>query len=624
MTNVADFQMILDTALSHHQAGRFAQAEALYHQILAADPNQPDALHLLGVVWHQTGRSGQALELIHRSVSINPTFASLNNLGDVLRSFGRVQEAIACFNRALQLNPESFDAYANLSLALTDLGNANDAEKCLTRACQLAPNNAEWHARLCKLRHSLGDFHGAAAAARKVVELAPNAADAWANLSLALTSAKKFDQALDAAHRAVALAPNGAGVCNNLGYVLERAGRVEEAEAAYQKAIELNPSFNLPHRNLAAMYDGRDDPERAVAHLNRSLELLANDLDGWVNLSNIRRRAKDYTGALAAADRAIQMDASNPNAHGNRGLALLSLGDYKQGFAEYEWRWRCDNFSSPQRDFAQPMWDGSDPTGRIIYVHTEQGYGDTLQFSRYVPMLVARGATVYFEVVLPLRALMQNMKGPAKIITGGAKPPDFDLHVPLLSLPRIFGTTMETLPNEVPYLSVDAARQEKWKSRLASIGSGKKIGLVWAGNVKPDSGRTCPLENLAPLAQIPELTFISLQSKENPRGDDAPPAGMKLHDVSQDLKDFAETAAAMMNLDLIITIDTAAAHLAGALGRPAWVLLPFAADWRWMEDREDSPWYPTLRLFRQSARGDWAAVGKRVAEELGKWAGAAS
>jgi hypothetical protein len=230
----------------------------------------------------------------------------------------------------------------------------------------------------------------------------------------------------------------------------------------------------------------------------------------------------------------------------------------------------------------------------------------------------ARGATVYFEVVVQLRPLMQSLKGPSRIITSGAKPPDFDLHVPLLSLPRLFGTTLETVPAEVPYLSVDTARLEKWSQRLAPVRGQKRIGLIWAGNAKPDAGRTCPLEHLAPLAKIPGLAFVSLQSRENPRGDDAPPPGMELVDVSSEIKDFADTAAAMMNLDLIITIDTASAHLAGALGRPAWVLLPYAADWRWLDDREDSPWYPTLRLFRQPTRGDWTSVGQQVAAEMGK------
>jgi hypothetical protein len=264
------------------------------------------------------------------------------------------------------------------------------------------------------------------------------------------------------------------------------------------------------------------------------------------------------------------------------------------------------------------MWDGSDPAGRTIFVHTEQGFGDTIQFVRYVTMLIARGAKVILECTLPLRSLMSSVKGVSKVVVAGVRPPDFDLHIPLLSLPKIFKTTLETVPNEVPYLFVDDERMAKFKQLTRDPGAKLRVGITWAGNIKPDPARTCPLENFAPLASIQGVTFFSLQKGEPEADADRPPPGLKLIKLSDELKDFADTAAAMLNLDLILTIDTAGAHLAGALGRPTWTILPWACDWRWLTDREDSPWYPTMRLFRQPTRGDWASVIAQVADELGK------
>jgi tetratricopeptide (TPR) repeat protein len=610
---------LLATALAHHQSGRLAQAEPGYRQVLSLQPDQPDALHYLGVLYHQAGKTAQGAELIARAVAAAPTFANLSNFGEVLRVLGRHNDSVAALRKSIELNPNHPDSYSNLGLAMMDLGQFDQAEQCFQRAAHLAPQRVDLQLRLAAARQKQGDPYGAVLAARRATELAPNMPQAWSNLAVSLAGARKHDEALHAARQCVALAPNHPEAHINLGIVHERADRLAPAEGAYRKAIEVDPNYGLAHRNLAALLDRTDRLEQSIESLERSLQLQTNDFEGWNNLSSLRRRARDLRGSLDAADMALQLRPGDPMAHGSRGLALLALGDYEQGFTEYEWRWRCDNFTTKPRDFDRAMWDGSsDPTGRTIFFHAEQGYGDTLQFVRYIPMLAARGATVWLESSIPLRPLLASVKGVAKIVPAGVRPPDFDLHVPLLSLPKIFRTTLQTVPAEVPYLSVDSQRLDSWKQRIDAAVNGFKVGLVWAGNVKPDAARTCPLSNLAPLGQIEGVRLVSLQKRENPQGGESPPPGMSLLDVSDDLKDFADTAAAMMNLDLIITIDTAAAHLAGALARPTWTLLPWAGDWRWLEDREDSPWYPTMRLFRQPTKGDWTSVANRVAEELKK------
>jgi tetratricopeptide (TPR) repeat protein len=616
MSDPSSLQQLFNGALAHHQAGRLAQAEPIYRQILAANPNQPDTLHLLGLLYHQAGHSAQGLDLLLRSVQLAATFSSLNNLGEVLRALGRPTDAVQCYGRAIQMNSGFADAYANLGTTLLDFGKLDEAEKNLSRACQLAPQRADFHLRLNIARQKQGDPHGAVLAGRRAVELAPQQAEAWSSLAVSLASVKKDAEALDAANQALSLAPDRAEAWVNLGFVHERASRHADAETAYRKAIELNPNYSVSYRNLAAMYDGQNRIDESIPPLERALELQPRDLEGWNNLSTLRRRAMDVPGAVQAAETALRMQPGHPASHGNLGLALLTLGDYERGFAEYEWRWRCDNFTTASRDFGKPMWDGSDPAGRTIFVHTEQGFGDTIQFVRYVPMLAARGARIILECTLPLRNLMPGVKSVSKVVVAGVRPPDFDLHIPLLSLPKIFKTTLSTVPAAVPYLFVDDDRLAKFKQLTSDPDAKLRVGLTWAGNVKPDPSRTCPLELLAPLASVAGVTYFSLQKGDNARDADNPPPGIKLVNLTDDLKDFADTAAAMLNLDLILTIDTAAAHLAGALGRPTWTMLPWACDWRWLTGREDSPWYPTMRLFRQPTRGDWQSVIARVAEEL--------
>ncbi|HEY7087346.1 MAG TPA: tetratricopeptide repeat protein [Tepidisphaeraceae bacterium] len=583
---VVNIQQIFNAAVAHHQAGRLGQAEPLYRQVLSMQPNHPDVLHLLGVLYHQAGHA---------------------------------DAAIACYRRVVELKPDFPDAHGNLGQLLIDVDRVDEAVRHCLRATQLAPQRAEYHVRLCLARQRQGDPHGAVLAGRRAVELAPQMPEAWSNLAVSLASVKKIDEAMEAANRALAMAPDRPEALVNLGFVHQRAERPAEAEAAFRKAIEVGPNYSVAHRNLAALLDGENRIEESAASLERALALQPRDIEGWNNLSTLRRKNRDIAGALAAANKALELGPGHPGAHGNIGLALLAMGDYEKGFPEYEWRWRCDNFTTAPRDFDKPMWDGTDPAGRTIFVHAEQGYGDTIQFVRYVPMLAAQGAKVILEATVPLRALLSSVKGVSKIVVAGVRPPEFDLHIPLLSLPKIFKTTLQTVPAEVPYLFPDPARLEKWKPKTAAPAGHVKVGLVWAGNVKPDANRTCPFEMLAALATVPEVAFFSLQ-----KGDDAkdalnPPAGMNLVSLSDNLQDFADTAAAMTHMDLILTIDTAAAHLAGALGRPTWALLPWACDWRWLDDREDSPWYPTMRLIRQPKRGDWPSVIARVAADLAKF-----
>jgi hypothetical protein len=326
-----------------------------------------------------------------------------------------------------------------------------------------------------------------------------------------------------------------------------------------------------------------------------------------------------YEEAMPCLERAIGLRPDLAIIHWNRAIALLLEGRLTEGWAEAEWRFAYT--PALRRDFPQPAWDGrSDLAGRTILLHAEQGLGDAIQFCRYAPMVAARGGgdRVVLECQPELAALLTTAPGVAQVVRRGDPLPPFELHCPLLSLPHRFGTTLATIPAAVPYLTPDPDKVRAWQSRLAADGPGRKVGLAWAGSPghANDRQRSCRLSDFAPLANVPGVTFYSLQL--GPTGEQAtnPPPGLRLLDPTADLRNFADTAALVANLDLVISVDTAVVHLAGALAKPTWVLLPFNPDWRWLRDREDSPWYPTMRLFRQSERGNWKSTIERVASEL--------
>ncbi|MGD0388832.1 MAG: tetratricopeptide repeat protein [Tepidisphaeraceae bacterium] len=510
-------EQTFDVALQHHQAGRLHEAERLYRQILAQQPEHIDAMQNLGIIAQQAGRTGIAVDLIRRAIALRPNYAeAYSNLGNALKDNGQLDEAIAACRQAIALKPDLPEAHSNLGAAL--LGK--------------------------------GQFDEAIAACRRAISLRPNLSEAHASLGAALAGKGELDEAAAAFRRAIALKPSLPEAHGNLGNALRDKGQLEEAVAAYRQAISLRPAYAEAHIGLA--------------------------------------------------------------------LSLLARGDFRGGWDEYEWRWKCEDFPSPGRNFARPQWDGCPLEARTLVLHAEQGYGDAIQFIRYLPLVEQRGGRIIIECPAELQRLFQTIAGRCQIVAAGQSLPPFDLHCPILSLPLVFKTTLESIPAEVPYLFPDAELLESWRQKLSASAAGLKVALAWAGNpnVKVDRARSMSLDRLAPLSEVRGATFYSLQKGEAARQAEQPPPGLRLVNLGPELHDFADTAAVMCLMDLVITTDTSVAHLAGALGRPVWVMLQFMPDWRWLLDRDDSPWYPTMRLFRQSARGDWDSVITRVAEAL--------
>jgi len=608
-------------ALAQHKAGDLRQAERLYRQVLTAEPRHSDSLHLLGVIASQTGRSGLAVDLIGQALALAPDTAVYHsNLGNALVPLGRLEEAAACQRRAIALDPLLADAHLSLGRTLRRLGCPREAADCYRDALRLDPGD---------LRGLLG-------------------------LGDSLAEQDRFDEAADHYHAALALAPEDPGANNNLGAMLHRLGQADAAAARFRRALDSDPDHEEALFNLGTLLREQQDqvaamacyrravglnPNRADTHNNMGAILLLQDRaaesiacfatalrlrpiypEAQSNLGVAYARLQQPGAAIAAFRTAIALRPDHAEAHNNLAMALLSVGDMAAGWPEYEWRWQAEPNINRHPGFSQPQWMGEPGHGRTLLIHAEQGFGDTLQFCRFAPLARDRGLRVVIAAPRALIRLLGGLAGADALVAQGDPLPPFDLHCPMLSLPLALGTTVETIPAAIPYLHADTAEAASWRARLAPAdAAGLRVGLVWAGHrndtlaitAAVDRQRSLAPAQMAPLLAVPGLQFFSLQ-KDGPRA----PATLALHDHMHEMHDFADTAALVANMDLVISVDSAVAHLAGALGRPVWLLDRFGHCWRWLHGRHDSPWYPDLRIFRQPAPGAWDPVLAEVAAAL--------
>ncbi len=443
------------------------------------------------------------------------------------------------------------------------------------------------------------------------------AADEFYKKGIELQDKGQIDEAISYYQKAVGQNPNHTSAYYNLGVAFQGKGLIDQAIVSYEIAIGFNQEFTEAHHNLGVAYNEKGKFDDALVCFQRVLQLNPDHAGAYYNLGNTLTAIGQFNEAMQCYKKAIEIKPDHADAQWSLGLINLRLGKFEEGWKGYEWRWELKDVM-PKRDFSQPLWDGHDVGGRIILLHAEQGFGDTLQFIRYAPLVAERGAKVIVECQKELVSLLKATEGASKIIARGEKLPDFDVHCPLLGLPLVFGTKLDTIPAKIPYVNADPELVQKWRSKIGQDKSTVKVGLVWAGNPKLKFGhsRSCPIGTFLPLAERGDITFYSLQKGESEEQAKNLSEDMKLIDYMDDVMDFSDTAALVENLDLVISIDTAVAHLAGALGKPVWVLLPVVPDWRWMTTREDSPWYPTMRLFRQPTAGDWESVINHIRDAL--------
>jgi Flp pilus assembly protein TadD len=503
-----------------------------------------------------------------------------------LAQAGRLDEAVTHFHAALRLAPGFAPLHHNLGVALAQQGRPEEAAAALRQAIQLQPDYAEAHYSLGNVRLSQNQRAEAVAAYLDALRARPDYADTLNNLGLTLTELGRPGEAAVYLQQLVRLRPDDVEGHNNLGLAYAALGRWPEAEAAYREALRLNPRHAEAHANRACAYH----------HQGRADE------------------------AEASFQIALCLNPDAPSAHWNRSLLRLQSGKFKEGWQEYEWRWKrakAPVYRGVARKFRQPGWDGSPLEGKTILLTMEQGLGDMIQFIRYAAPLHERGARVVVECPYFLARLFATCPGVDQVVAEGQPLPDFDTHAPLLSLPALVGTTLDTIPARAPYLFADGQLTEEWRQKLEAY-PGFRVGIAWQGNPHHqwDRHRSIQLAAFEPLARVRGVRLFSLQ-----HGHGTEQLG-RLRDrdmiVALDTAsdDFMETACLIAGLDLVITVDTAVAHLAGALGRPVWVPLAAISDWRWQFRREDSPWYPTIRLFRQAQLGDWRAVLRRMVRVL--------
>lgn len=642
-----------DRAVNFQRSGLLFDAEMVYVEILKVQPDHFDSTHNLGVIYYQLGRLAEALTLLERAMKLDPeSVDALLNYGAILWALQRKPEALDAFERAIKLRPDFPEAHGNRGKLLLDLGRADEALEAFNRAMVARRGFVDALLGRSVALTRLKRFTDALVAFDRVLAIDPNNAEALLERTTALCELNRSAEALATSERAIAVAPLNATAYYNRGVALSKLGRTAEAAASYQQAIAIRPDHVEAQFNLANALELLRRFEEALAAIDRCLTLDPQHFRAWNSRGSVLLKLGRHDEAMASCDRALALKPDDGEAYYNRGnallelervaeaaehfhkavglrgdhpdipfnegLALLLLGDLRRGFERYEGRFHTTEQPPQMRKFAKRRWTGFDIAGKRILLHGERGLGDVIHFARYVPLVAERGAEVILEVPQPLKSLLSGVKGVSRVYGHGERLPPFDVHQYLLSLGLVFKTELDSVPADIPYIAAPADRLAKWRKRLPAQQGLLRVGLVWSGNpaCAGAAARSVGLARLAPLLSVPGVQFVSLQRELGAEAAAILPRCPQLIHFGGELADFADTAAVMAELDLVIGSDTAVIHLAGALGKPVWLLTKFAPDWRWMLGREDSPWYPSARLFRQTAPGAWAPVVERMAAEL--------
>ena len=581
---MSDVTAQLQNAIQLHQSGRLDEAGRAYGDILRTNPGHADAHHLLGLLAFQRAAFDEALDLIDKAITLHSEAAMYHsNRGRVLKAVGENRAAVSAFARALHLQPGDPATLSDLAGAHLDSGEPETAMLFANRA----------------------------------VELGPDLAPAHYNYGLAATALKQFSSAQPAFERCVELAPHFAPALFELGCLHQAENNDDLAETYYRSAIAADPALFEAQANLGNILRTRSILEEAVFHYDAALAEAPDHAAVHGNRGVALQELGDPVGALSAYERALLLDPENAETQRNRAQVLLQMGRLPEGWAAFEWRWKTQHFADIYRDWPCPQWDGRPQANATVLVHAEQGFGDTIQFARYLPAMAARVRRVLVECPAPLTKLMARCAGVDDVIATASPLPSCDYHIPMMSLPGAFATNLDTIPRNVPYLAVPGELRDAWSERVGGQGQ-FRVGVVWKGSHhhQRNTWRSPGLAAFRPLFDVQGVHWVSLQKDDEASDMRTLRMTSKLVALGGRLRDFSDTAAAMAHLDLIISPDTAVAHLAGALGRPVWLLLPHVAEWRWLMARDDSPWYPTMRLFRQHTRGDWTEAIGRMAADL--------
>jgi tetratricopeptide (TPR) repeat protein len=578
---------VLAEAISHHHAGRVAEAEALYHAILAAPSIHAIASYSLGLLCTTQGRPQEAIDAYRLAIAIRPGHVDAYiNLGTVVLALGQIEEAVALFRHAIGLSPDNAMAHGNLGKALQDLGRIDEAIAAYCAAIARDPNNAVAYTNCGAALLAQRAWDDSATVTRRAIALMPDNAMAHANLGMALLNLGRHEEALTACNRGIAMQPPDAAINACLGGTMLELGALQQAAALCRRAISFDPTLPNAHFNLSHALKAMGQLEEAGLSARQAIAL--------------RPESAEYHFHLAHT--------------------LLLQGNMEAGWEEYDWRWKLPDFAWMSRihgEFLGPSWKGEDISDKTILIYTEQGLGDIIQFARYLPLVVCKARRVIVAVHPPVRRLLESIEGITVVSILDTPLPDSNVYCPLLSLPRAFATSLASIPATVPYLHPDPGEQVRWERRINC--DALRVGIVWAGNpvTQRDRFRSPHLDSVTPLFSVPGVNFIALQVGQGREDCDANPLPPHVLDLGAEVTDLAETAAIMSGLDLMISSCTGPLHLAGALGVPSWAMIPFAPHFPWLLERIDTVWYPSMRLYRQEQYGrDWAGVVRRISNDL--------
>ena len=566
---------MIQEAVALHQSGQLDVAETQYRRLLNFLPSNTTLLTNLGTIALQKGKLEDGVIIIDNSLQINPNQPdALNNLGLALQKLNRLDEALASYDRAIVLKSDYADAYSNRGNVLKELKRPDEALASYDRAIAI------------KLDY----------------------ADAYFNRGVALKDLKRLDDALASYDLAIAIKPDYADAYSNRGVVLQELKRLDDALASYDRAIELKPDYADTYSNRGGVLQDLKRLDDALASYDRAIAIKPDYADAYSNRGVTLKDLKRLDDALASYDRAIELKPDYANAYWNKSLLKILNGDYLEGWQLYEWRWKTELLIY-LRGYKQPLWlDTQSLLNKTLLIYPEQGLGDYIQCIRYAVLIEQLGATVILEVPSELMSLVSTLKGQFTLVESGKPLPEFDYHCPVMSLPLAFKTTVDTIPADLPYLYTNDDKKQDWQEKLGNK-TVTRIGLVWSGSSthNNDHNRSLLLQQLSSLLELP-VEFHSLQKEVRTVDIKTLTEFPSIHQHQDDLQDFSDTAALVDAMDIIISVDTSVAHLAGAMGKKVFVLLPYAPDYRWMLDRRDSPWYPSATLFRQPALDDWESV----------------
>lgn len=612
----------LNRSLSLYQEGLLEDAKSLCTKVLMEMPTCVDALDLLGVIELRLENYENSLNQIKQALQLAPKDLALcQNKALVLTKLGLIEEARDVYSLIVQLDPKNANASIKLGNLELKLGSSLAAVEAFTRALSLDSRSIDANLGLGNALIAQEKYQQAIETFEHVLETMPDNQEALLQSAVCSEQMGLLDDAIEYYSRAIKTGPILAEVHNNLGVVYARKKDFIAAIEHYDLANTIQPAFIQALLNKAIAYAAINNGPLAIQEFNSVLKLNPDNHEAFYNRAMVETSLGDFEAALNSYNRVLELDPNYVEAHWNKALLLLLLGNLQEGLPLYEWRWKRKKAlqTTPPRQFPHPRWTGtSDIASKKIFIHTEQGIGDTIQFCRYVPLLAALGAHVIFECQEPLVELVRSINGIGEIFISGNKPlPDFDYYCPLMSLPLVFNTTIETVPAATRYLSSSIDKLQLWNNRLRTK-TKPRIGLAWRGNPRHDNDESRSL-SLSVLMQYLGYDFEWVSLQREVHEDDAEILlrdNCPIKHFGGHLRDLSDTAALCDLMDLVISVDTSVAHLSAALGRPTWILLPRIPDWRWLLDRETSPWYPTVKLYRQDSNREWGKALTRVTDDL--------